>query len=202
MKNFLLLAALFLFSKGFAQCEISGPDVVRVGEKAEYTAKVFEPCTGCYTWFYPDQNIYLEGDLKSEKVTVKGAVPGEAVLTFRIQKTKKVQMKCAKTIKIAEADKVSTEPDAANCEIPESAISEKRISDTVVEFATDPVQPNFTYRWTVTYKSGEKKTISGKSSQFSFSHQNVINAVELEIFVNKCSKKITKTYYDNFWYFF
>lgn len=201
MKKIFILAVLAIFSQAAAQCVITGADEVAVGATAEYSANVDSACATCYSWHYPDQNIYLEGNLHSNRVTVKGALPGKAILTFKIAEGKK-KRECQKEISVVKATVVSLAPEVVNCNLPTPEIAEKRITNTVVEFQASGEDSPAAHRWTVFYKSGQQSTKDGKTAQFNFGTANVIDKVEVELSIDKCTKKVAKIYNENFWYFF
>ena len=202
MKKFLFLVAILNFSMAISQCTITGADQVQVGERQVYTvSNSLAECENCYNWNYIDQNIILESDLQKNELTLKGALPGDALLSLEI-KTKTGKEKCDKLIKvIAPISNILTN-DNVKCDINISSFKEVRAGDKMVSFEPETTETNFTYKWTAYYRGGDKKMLSGPKPQFDYSNEHVIDKVEMEVGVNNCTKKITKAYDTNFWYFF
>ncbi|WP_027377114.1 hypothetical protein [Kaistella palustris] len=202
MKKLFILFAVLGFYFGFSQCKISGPAQIQVGETLRYSAEnAVLNCAGCFEWTYPDQKIFLVGDTKSNMINIKGAVPGNAVLSLTV-KTPKSQQKCKKSIDVIAAEPVAISADATKCNFPVEVINEKRAGNDRVSFEPENATDSYEYRWTVYYRNGDTKVLTDKVPQFQFSNQHTIDKVELELTLNRCTQKITKTYDRNFWYFF
>ena len=202
MKAILFLIALLNSCFAFSQCLIAGSDQIQVGERKIYEADETESdCNDCYQWTYHDQKVLLETDTHRKQITLKGAVPGEAVLFLEIS-TKEGNQKCQKSVNVISPTTNLIAGDAAKCKIAVEAFKETRIKDNVVQFEPEIADDQSTFLWTVTYRNGSKKTSADRKATFDYSMQNVINEVELKVKVDLCSKKISKTYDTNFWYFF
>lgn len=202
MKKFLFFCVVLSFTQGFAQCLITGPDQIQVGEKQKYTSEnAGVNCTGCFEWTYPDQKIFLENDTKSNEITIKGAVPGTAVLSLKILAAGE-KLQCTKSIKVIAPTATIISPEAAKCDLPIESFKEIRLSDNMVAFEPEESPEKYSYKWTVTYKSGNTKVSTERMPKFQFSNQHAIDQVELQVTLDKCSKKIKKIYDTNFWYFF
>lgn len=202
MKKSLLLINVLLINLFYSQCTISGADQIQVGERQVYHANEIEPaCTDCYHWTYLDQKVLLENDTNSKEITLKGAVPGEAVLSLQI-KANGGNQKCQKSLAVIAPTSNLIAGDAAKCEIPVQVFKETRVEGNKVQFEPETGEGKYTYLWTVTYRNGSKKTSADKKAQFDYSMQSVIDSVELLVKKDVCSKKISKSYDTNFWYFF
>lgn len=199
----LILATTFLQSIfAFSQCTITGADTVQVGERQTYTAANADAaCENCYTWIYMKENIILENESTTKDLTVKGARPGTANLSLEIKTNGKVS-KCEKLITVIAPTTSVLEGDATNCVIAVEAFKEVRTSNKTVVFEPETTETNFTYNWTIYYRGGEKKQSSERKPQFDFSDEHVIDKVDMEVVLGRCSKKVTKEYNTNFWYFF
>lgn len=143
----------------------------------------------------------LENDINGKEITLKGAVPGEAVLSLEI-KANGGNQKCQKSLTVIAPTTNLIPGDAGKCEIPVQVFKEIRIENNKVQFEPESADGKYTYLWTVTYRDGTKKTSANKIAQFEFSMQSVIDSVELLVKKEVCSKKVSKTYDTNFWYFF
>lgn len=203
MKKILFILALLNFGLAFSQCTITGADQLQVGERQVYTATNSDAteCLDCYQWTYLDQKILLESDTKKNDLTVKGAVPGSALLSLEI-KTKDGKSKCEKLIKVIAPTSNILTNDNVKCDIGVSAFKEVRATDKKVAFEPETAETNLSYIWTVTYRNGDIKKSAEKKPQFDYSNEHVIDKVEMEVFLDRCSTKISKSYNSNFWYFF
>lgn len=199
MKKYYLLFALITFVLNSAQCTITGADQVQVGERQTYAVSDNVQCTDCYQWTYLDQKVILEGDTRGNTMTLKGSVPGKADLLLEI-KTPERTLKCQKSIQVIAPDVLDL--NKPKCDITVDAFKEVRVSDTAVVFEPIAADNNYSYKWTVTYRSGDKKVSSEKLGKFDFSNGNVIDTVELDLVEKDCTKKISKSYNSNYWYFF
>jgi hypothetical protein len=86
MKKMLLFIVLLTFCFGFDQCVISGPDQIQVGERQVYKETENNlSCNDCYEWSYLDQKVLLESNSSSNEITLKGSLPGEAILSLEIK---------------------------------------------------------------------------------------------------------------------
>ena len=202
MKNFLLFSAILNFTILFSQCTITGPETIEVGEKQVYkvTGQV-EVCADCYEWIYLDEKIIFEGDTNKNEVKIKGSVPGDAVFSAAIN-SKNNPLKCNKQIKIIEPTTKFRAGDTEKCDIPVEVFNEKRSSEKIIVFEAETTEKNYTYLWTVTYRDGTKKTSSNQKGEFEVTNNHVIDQMELQVSLNGCTKKISKSYHVNFWYFF
>ena len=202
MKKILLLTALLNSILAFSQCIITGADQLQVGERQVYkAAKTSVDSLDFYQWSHLDQKVLLENSTQQNELSLKGAVPGNARLTLEI-KTKDDVEKCEKIIKvIMPTSNIITNTDP-KCDFALSSFKEIKSSDKTVNFEPETSEINFTYRWTVYYRNGNKKVSTESKPQFEFSNEEVIDKVDMEVFRDRCTKKITKSYGGNFWYFF
>ena len=202
MKKLLLLLAVLNFSFAISQCTITGADEVQVGERQTYSVEVSKDLpANSYEWIYMDQKMIPQSELNQNSLTVRGSVPGKSVLSLEI-KTAGGTSKCEKSIEVIAPLSVALDINAQKCDIEIDAFKEVRISDTNVAFEAIALNNNFNYQWTVHYRNGSKKVSNEKVGTFDFSNEKVIDLVELDITDKKCTKKISKTYNHNFWYFF
>ena len=202
MKKLLFLLAVLNFSFAISQCTITGADQVQVGERQNFTAEISSDSTANgYEWIYLDQKMIPQSELNQNVLTVKGSVPGKSVLSLEI-KTAAGTSKCEKSIEVIAPLSVALDINAQKCNIEIDAFKEVRISDTSVAFEAIAPENRFNYQWTVHYRNGSKKVSNEKVGTFDFSNEKVIDLVELNITDKKCTKKISKTYNHNFWYFF
>lgn len=201
MKKFLFFLAVLNFSFASSQCTIDGADQLQVGERQVYKATTAAaPCENCYEWIYLDQKVLLENGTHQSEITLKGAVPGEAVLNLEL-KTKNGKTKCKKMVKVIAPTSNILPGDSAKCDLPVEAFKEIRAGDHQVVFEPETSDTNYTYLWTVTYRDGSQKTSSDRKARFSYMG-SVIDNVEMKVTFEKCTKKISKNYDTNFWYFF
>ena len=202
MKKLLFLLAVLNFSFAISQCTITGADQVQVGERQTYSVEVSKdlPATS-YEWIYMDQKMIPQSQLNLNSLTVKGSVPGKSVLSLEIKTVGGIS-KCQKSIEVIAPLSVALDINAQKCNIEIDAFKEVRISDTNVALEAIAPNNNFNYQWTVHYRNGSKKVSNEKVGTFDFSNEKVIDLVELNITDKKCTKKISKTYNHNFWYFF
>ncbi len=185
-----------------AQCTIVGADQIQVGERQNYSVmNAAENCVNCYQWTHLDQKIILESDTKANPLTLKGAVPGKAKLSLEIRGANALA-KCSKVIKVIAPTSNVLTVNEPKCNILVDGFKEIRVSNNVVSFEPNTTESGFSYKWTVIYRSGNEKISTDKKGTFDFSNDNVIDKVELEILVNQCTKTITKTYNNYFWWFF
>lgn len=202
MKKLLFLLAVLNFSFAISQCTITGADQVQVGEKQTYSVEVLKDLpANSYEWIYMDQKMIPQSDLNQNVLTVKGSVPGKSVLSSEI-KTAAGTSKCEKSIEVIAPLSLALDINAQKCNIEIDAFKEVRVSDTSVAFEAIAPENRFNYQWTVNYRNGSKKVSNEKVGTFDFSNEKVIDLVELNITDKKCTKKISKTYNHNFWYFF
>lgn len=202
MKKLILLAAIFQLSFAFSQCTISGAAQLQVGERQTYVVEGADTnCTDCNVWTYKDQNIILESNPNEKEMTVKGALPGTAVLSFEM-KSKSGKNKCAKTLTVMAPTTDLLPADSFKCDIAVANFEEVRISDKIVAFKPVTEETNLTYKWTAYYRGGEEKVLTSKIPQFDYSNGHVIDKIVMDVAQNKCTKKLTKNYDTNFWYFF
>lgn len=202
MKKLLLLLAVLNFSFAISQCTITGADQVQVGERQTYSVEVSKDLpANSYEWIYMDQKMIPQSELNLNALTVRGSVPGKSVLSLEI-KTAAGTSKCEKSIEVIAPLSVSLDSNAQKCNIEIDAFKEVRISDTNVALEAIAPNNNFNYQWTIHYRNGSKKVSNEKVGTFDFSNEKVIDLVELNVTDKQCTKKISKTYNHNFWYFF
>ena len=202
MKKFILVIALLFYAGLFSQCNIIGPDQIQVGERQNFTAEISaDSAANNYEWIYLDQKMIPQNDLNQKILTVKGSVPGKSVLSLKIKAAGKTS-NCKKSIDVIAPLSVALDINAQKCDIEIEAFKEIRVSNTIVAFEAIAADNSFTYQWTIHYRNGSKKVSNDKVGKFDYSSENVIDQVELNITDKKCTKKISKTYNHNFWYFF
>ena len=202
MKKFILVIALLFYAGLFSQCNIIGADQIQVGERQNYTAEISADSTvNNYEWIYLDQKMIPQNDLNQNVLTVKGSVPGKSVLSLKIKAAGKTY-NCKKSIEVIAPLSVALDVNAQKCDIEIEAFKEIRVSNTTVAFEAIAAVNSFTYQWTIHYRNGSKKVSNEKVGKFDYSNENVIDQVDLNITDKKCTKKISKTYNYNFWYFF
>ena len=131
--------------------------------------------------------LFYAGLFSQYVLTVKGSVPGKSVLSLKIKAAGKTS-NCNKSIEVIAPLSVSLDVNAQKCDIEIEAFKEIRVSNTIVAFEAIAADNSFTYQWTIHYRNGSKKVSNDK--------------VDLDITDKKCTKKISKTYNHNFWYFF
>ncbi|MEC5158353.1 hypothetical protein [Chryseobacterium sp. MP_3.2] len=201
MKKTLVFYALCSFSLGFSQCTISGADEIQVGERVNYTAEISaDDASNIYEWVYLDQKLIPEGSLNEKSLTVKGSDLGKSMLTLKV-KSGSGNVKCHKTVNVI-APTTNLSPNSSSCDLKVDAFIEKRISNNTVVFEPVTSETQYSYTWIVTYRNGKKESSGNKAGKFNYSNQNVIDQVQLEIKEGYCSKKVSKVYDTNFWYFF
>lgn len=202
MKKFLFIITLFAYHFASSQCTISGSDIIEVGSRQTYQATDVDfSCTDCFQWTYLDQKVLLENDTNGKEITLKGAVPGEAILSLEVA-AKDGNLKCQKSITVIAPTTNLVPGETEKCEIPVQVFKEIKIEGDKVQFEPEAAEGKLTYLWTVTYRNGTIKTSAKKIAQFDYSMQSVIDSVELLIKKDVCTKKIAKSYDTNFWYFF
>lgn len=202
MKKNLLFISLFLFNFFYSQCTISGADVIEVGSRQAYQATdIGFSCTDCHQWSHLDQKVFLENETYGSEIILKGALPGEATLKLEVL-AKEGNLKCQKSITVIAPTRNLVAGEIAKCDIPLENFFETRIEGNKVMFEPEIDEGKVTYLWTVTYRSGSIKTSTDKKPQFDYSNQEVIDLVELQVKKEVCTKKVSKTYDINFWYFF
>lgn len=200
MKKVILLITLFSYLGLFAQCKISGPDQLQVGERQIYTAEKADPsCENCFEWSHLDQQIILETATNANPLTVKGTVTGDAVLSLKISLPDEI-LTCKKVIKVIEP--TSTIMDNSHkCIIEVDSIIEKVISENQVIFEASISADNMPLKWTLFYRNGTQKVSDQHKPTFEFSTGNPIDKVELMVGTKKCNKSIVKSYHKFFWFF-
>lgn len=202
MKKILFLTAILNSLFAFPQCTIMGADQLQVGERQVYTSSNNNAeCDSCYKWTYLDQNIILEGDLQKSQLTLKGSLPGDALLSLEI-KTNSSPEKCEKLIKVIEPTSNIITNKKGNCDIKLNSFNEIRVADKKVSFQPENTEEVLSYKWTVYYRGGETKESAEKKPEFDYSNDQVIDKVEMTVTLEHCNKTITKLYDTNFWYFF
>lgn len=202
MKNLTFFFALLSFSLLSSQCVIKGADQIQVGEKQMYTLdSVPETCANCLQWKHDDQKVIFETETNIPQVTIKGAVMGNAVL-FLDLKSSTGMVKCEKIIEVIPPMESTLIPEQVKCDIEINELREFKSAPNKVYFESSQAGNNYTYQWTVFYRSGEKKMSAAKNPQFDFSNENVISMIELKVTTPSCTRKLSKAYNDYFWYFF
>lgn len=202
MKKTLLIISVFLFNFFYSQCTISGADVIEVGSRQTYQATDIDfSCTDCFEWTYLDQKVLLENDTNSKEITLKGAVPGEAILSLEVA-AKGGNLKCQKSITVIAPTTNLVAGETEKCNISVEVFKETKIEGDKVQFEPEAAEGKFSYLWTVNYRNGTVKKSDKKIAQFDYSMQNVIDSVELLVKKEVCTKTISKKYDTNFWYFF
>lgn len=202
MKKYFLILGLLNFVFGTAQCTIAGAETIQVGEKQTYSVEnAVADCNDCYEWSYMDQNVILESDTQKNPLMLKGALPGEALLELAVKSPEGI-LKCSKLIKVIAPVSNVLDINAQKCNITTDSFKEIRVSDNEVAFEPDTTEPGYSYKWTVTYRNESQKTATEKLGKFNFSNENVIDKVELQVIDRKCTKRMSKSYNNYFWYFF
>ena len=202
MKNFVSILALFIFGIFSAQCVIRGADQLQVGEKEIYTGgNDGGSCADCFQWSHEDQNVIFESGTRISEVTLKGAVPGKALIKLNL-KLPGGSQKCEKVIDVIAPLTSTLIPAPKDCDIKVEGLKEFKRGANNVTFEAGETGNNQSYTWTVTYRSGVTKTSRDKTPQFDFSNNNVITSVALKVTTKNCTRNLSKTYHDNFWYFF
>lgn len=201
MKKFLLFFAVWngILS---AQCTITGAGAIEVGEKQIYKVTgQGDVCTDCFEWIYPDQKIIFEGETNKSEIKVKGSVPGDAVFSVKIN-VKNNSLICSKQITVIEPATKFRAGDTEKCEIPVEVFKEIKVGDKKVAFEAEAAEENYTYLWTAFYRDGTQKKSTDRKPQFEVTNDHVIDKVEVQVTLKTCTKKISKSYHSNFWYFF
>ena len=202
MKKFILVLALLFYAGLFSQCNIIGADQIQVGERQNYMAEISADSTvNNYEWIYLDQKMIPQNDLNQNVLTVKGSVPGKSVLFLKIKAANKTY-NCKKLIEVIAPLSVAPDVNAQKCDIEIETFKEIRVSNTTVALEAIAAVNSFTYQWTTHYRNGSKKGSTEQIGKFDYSNENVIDQIDLHITDKKCTKKISKTYNYNFWYFF
>lgn len=202
MKRILLIVAFCNFTYFFSQCTISGADQIQVGEKQIYAAASSENCSGdCYQWSYLDQKILLETDERHREITIKGSVPGQAILNLEIN-APSGRLTCQKSITVIAPLSDDLNVNRQKCDINIDGFKEVRTSDQLVMFSPQTSETKLTFEWKVIYKDGDAKKSTQQNPQFEYSLQRAISQVELNVSLEGCTKRIIKNYDTNFWYFF
>lgn len=202
MKNLLCFLALFIFGFISAQCVITGADQLQVGEKQVYTVALDSgSCEDCYRWSHEGQNIIFESGTRISEVTLKGAVPGKAIVNLNL-KLPRGSQKCEKVISVIAPLTSILIPATKDCDIRVEGIKEFKSGSNTVTFEAGETGSDQAYMWTVTYRSGVTKSSRATSPQFDFSDNNVISSVALQVTTKNCARTLSKNYHDNFWYFF
>lgn len=201
MKKFLLF---FVVWNGIlsAQCTITGAETIEVGEKQIYKVTgQGDVCADCFEWIYPDQKIIFEGETNKSEIKVKGSVPGDAVFSVKIN-AKNNPLICSKQITVIEPATKFRAGDTEKCEIPVTDFKEIKVGDKKVAFEAETADENYTYLWTAFYRDGTQKKSTDRKPQFEVTNDHVIDKVEVQVTLKTCTKKISKSYHSNFWYFF
>lgn len=202
MKKFLLFFAVLNFSILFSQCAITGAETIEVGEKQIYKVTgQGDICADCYEWSYPDQKIIFEGETNKSEIKLKGSVPGDAVFSVKINSINN-PLKCSKQIKVIEPTTNFRAGDNEKCEIQVEAFKEIKVGEKKVAFEAETAEENYTYLWTAFYRDGTQKKSTHRKPQFEVTNDHVIDKVEVQVTLKTCTKKISKSYHSNFWYFF
>ena len=197
MKRFSFLFLLLSFVGISAQCIIEGPASLQVGEKQIYTVlDKSVSCSTCYQWSHGDQKIILDSNTNKDSLLVKGAVPGNAVLSLNFTKPEGFE-KCEKTIQITAGKELRLTTE--KCKIAVSEIKFVKSGDKLVTFSPAETLPNYMYSWSVIYADGTKQTSREKNPQIKVSSEMPIMKVDLVISSDQCTRKISTNYESYFW---
>lgn len=197
MKRFSLLFMLLSFAGISAQCIIEGPASLQVGEKQIYTIlhKSIN-CTDCYQWSHGDQKIILDSNTKKDSLVVKGAVPGNAVLSLSIANSEGSE-KCEKTLQISAGKELRLNTE--KCKIAVSEFNFVKSGDKMITFNPTETVHDYSYSWTTVYGDGSKQTSREKNPQFKVSSEMPILKVDLVVGSHQCTRRITTNYESYFW---
>ena len=110
--------------------------------------------------------------------------------------------KCEKLIEVIVPTSNTISNDNVKCDLAVNSFKEVRAIDKMVVFEPETSETNLKLNWTVTYRNGEIRKSSEIKPKFDYSNDHVIDKVEMEVFLNRCTAKISKSYNANFWYFF
>lgn len=183
-----------------AQCNIIGNDTLQIGERRNYTIEV-NPENAGFQWGHNGQKVIFESATTIPTVVIKGAVVGEALLELKVN-TSTSEFSCKKLVNVIIPRDREILPQPAGCAINIEGIKEIKTNADTVRFEAIRAETTGKYLWTVHYRNGQTKVSTEKSPTFSYTFEQVISAVDLQITSDVCVKKMTKNYHDNYWYFF
>ncbi|MPT31665.1 hypothetical protein [Epilithonimonas hungarica] len=200
MKKYLfMVAGLWAINSSYAQCTISGSNILKLNETTSFTVDTKGQCEECYLWKSSnDKNVTFEGSLKTNKINLTPKDVGKNNISVSIL-TDKGPVECGKTVEVVE-----NKPGVAqnNCGINIDDFKEVKVSESVISFFPNENRiSDYLYKWTVTYANGEIQESTEKIPQFFFSEINYITLVKLKITSKSpiCSLSVSKKYEQNFW---
>ena len=197
MKKTYTLFALILFIFGAAQCTIQGPAQLQIGDKQIYSiAEKPANCTDCFQWAHGDQKIILEGNTQRDSLIIKGAVPGNAILSLNVKSAEGV-LKCQKTIEVVAGKELYL--NSEKCKIDVSSFSFVKNPEGIIVFKPAETNHAYSYDWTIFYGDGTKQTSKEINPQFKVSAQMPIVKVELIVSSVQCTRRIVANYQSYFW---
>lgn len=196
MKKIIFIIINFIIIQSYAQCNIIFNNVTPEREEISFIVDTKAQCDDCYLWTAP--NLQILGSNKQNKVTIKATDTDNkeiSVLLLTSDGTKE----CKKILENNIEEKPIAQ--ATKCGISIKDFKEVKVDKTTISFFPSENRTDYSYRWTVIYKNGDKKESTEKIPQFSISKENNIVTTKLQIMSKSpiCTSAISKDYQDAFW---
>ncbi|WP_027383621.1 hypothetical protein [Epilithonimonas caeni] len=200
MKKYLfVVAGLSAINSSYAQCSISGSNILKLNETNSFTVDTKAQCEECYLWKSSnDKIVTFEGSNKLNKVSLIPKDVGKNNISVSIL-TDKGLFECEKTVEVVETKQAVAQN---NCGISIDDFKEVKVSESIISFfPNENKASDHLYKWTVTYANGEIQESAEKIPQFFFCEINYITLVKLKITSKSpiCSLTVSKKYDQNFW---
>lgn len=196
MKKIIFIITNFIIIQTYAQCNIITSNVTPEREEISFTVDTKAQCDDCYLW--TASNLQILGSNKQNKVTIKATDTDNkeiSVLLLTSDGTKE----CKKIVEANTSEKSIAQ--ATKCGISIKDFKEVKVDNSTMSFFPSENRSDYSYRWIVTYKNGDRKESTEKIPQFSISKENNIVTTKLQIISKSpiCSSTISKDYQDAFW---
>lgn len=192
-----------------AQCMIDGKSTIRISEEEVYTInRATAQCEDCHLWVTIGGNASFSIDNKKNTVKLKAGFSGRQVLSATVL-TQDGVAQCSKNIDIVDAktqmpnqSNANVSTNSSNCDIEVSDYKEVKSTEGIVSFFPNVTNSSYQYNWTATYFNGDVMTSDLVNPQFPYSKTKGIKSVSVKVTSNRCIKRFSKNYEENFWRFF
>lgn len=197
MKKIIFIVAHFIIVQTYAQCNIVADNANAQNEEKSFTVDTKAQCDDCYLWTAP--TLQILGNNKQNKVTVKNINTESSEISVLVLTADGIK-ECKKTLETTSSE--TPIPQTTKCGITIKDFKEVQVDSETLSFFPNENQFDYSYRWTVVYKNGDKKESSEKIPQFNISENNNITDTKLQVISKSpiCSITISKNYPDSFWF--
>lgn len=188
MKHFIFYCLLALTAIRLqAQCTISGPSTITLGQSASYSMPALAQCSECYDWDVVSGSVSISGSDQNNSVTINATAPG----SFQLRVTWFDEDGCHQCT-------VNGSVPVPPCDVTQDGIYfVNLLGDVNLKFYTMPNLatggPNsFTYEWTFTHVDNSTSWSYDREPYIPVPCDNRIEYAYVKVSSATCFKEFTK----------